>query len=382
MPLTRPIGYYVHHQGWGHWQRACLVARALSRPVTLIGTFGALREIPTDIETLDLPDDRMNADFSGQDDAGSRPDAFHYAPLNVDGIRQRMHMIAMWCATNDPALFIVDVSVEVALFVRLLSVPTAVMRLAGPRVDCAHLEAFRAADVVLAPFPRVFESRVMPAWVCEKTVYGGFLAHPVDSAERAEAQHQIVAVVLSRGGNSVDATLFEAAAAATPAYDWHIFGSVGGTGACPPNVHFRGWCHDIGPMLDQADLIIGGAGDGLLADVAVRAKRFICIPEDRAFEEQRDKAATLAAGGMALVLNEWPPSEEWPLILQRAAEIDPMKLHAHTDDCAVTRFAAAIETAAARHDPRMDGPKESATLRSPRSSADAEFRSGRFPQTS
>lgn len=368
--MTRPIGYYVHHQGHGHWQRAKLLARAMSRPVTLIGTFGDDREALPGIGILDLPDDRIDLGFDGDDMARDRPRAFHYAPLDIDGIRQRMAMIATWCATNNPTLFVVDVSVEVALFVRLLSVPTAVVRLAGPRIDDPHLEAFRAADVVLAPFPRIFESDLTPTWVRDKTVYGGLLAPAVHLRQKLGAPHTIV-VVLGRGGARIHHQHLQAAAAATPAYEWRVFGPVsglaGGSGPCNLSVH--GWCDGIGLELDEADIVIGGAGDGLLADVAIRAKRFICIPEERAFDEQRDKAKTLAAEDMALVLQAWPPFEDWPLVLKRAAEIDPMKLHAQADDTAVARFAAAIEAVAASRDTRTHAPAAPARPRSPPSSA-------------
>lgn len=349
--MNRPIGYYVHHQGHGHWQRACLIAMELSRPVTLMGTFGPDRIAPSSITTLDLPDDRIDPIFNGVDHQPGRPKAFHYAPLAVDGIRHRMSMIAAWCADNDPALFIVDVSVEVALFLRLLSVPTAVMRLAGPRVDCPHLEAFRSAAIVLAPFPCIFESKMMPGWVREKTVYSGFLANASARRQSSEAGRVIV-VVLGLGGEVLDKRLFIDAALAIPDFDWQVFGPTAPVAAGPSNLSIRGWCDDIGPLLDAAVFVIGGAGDGLLADVAVRAKRFICVPEDRAFDEQRDKARVLAARDMALVLEQWPAADEWPDILRRAATLDPMKLHAEADDNAISYFAAAIEALAASHESR------------------------------
>ncbi|WP_204327890.1 hypothetical protein, partial [Proteus mirabilis] len=80
--------------------------------------------------------------FGGVDGEAERPLALHYAPLNHPGLRARTARIAAWAARTNPALLVVDVSVEVALFARLLSLPTLVVRLAGRRDDPPHLEAF------------------------------------------------------------------------------------------------------------------------------------------------------------------------------------------------------------------------------------------------
>ena len=121
------IGYYVHHQGVGHWQRACAFARALRTPCTLLGTFDEvdLREAPC--PCVPLPDDRIGPEFGAIDGEATRPASLHYAPLDHPGVRARMGRIAEWVVAHDPALMIVDVSVEVALLARLLSVPTLVV---------------------------------------------------------------------------------------------------------------------------------------------------------------------------------------------------------------------------------------------------------------
>ena len=172
--MTRGIGWYVHHQGAGHCQRARAVAAALPRPCTLIGSLAGFDTGGLDV--LDLPDDRPLGEasgFDGRDGAADRPDALHYAPLNHPGVRARMAAIAAWAARTDPALIVVDVSVEVALLARLLSVPTIVVRLAGTRTDAPHLEAFRSAARLLAPFPEALEGAGVPA----SGVSGGLRVH-------------------------------------------------------------------------------------------------------------------------------------------------------------------------------------------------------------
>ena len=79
---------------------------------------------------LNLPDDRPLGgpeSFDGRDGADERPEALHYVPLNHPGVRARMAGIAAWAERTDPALIVVDVSVEIAILARLLSIPTVVV---------------------------------------------------------------------------------------------------------------------------------------------------------------------------------------------------------------------------------------------------------------
>jgi hypothetical protein len=348
--MIRPVGYYVHHQGAGHRHRARNVAAALGRPCTLIGTFGdAGGEDAGAGPVLDLPDDRREgvASFAVSEAERGKPEAFHYAPVGNSGVRRRMARLASWIVTADPVLMVVDVSVEMTLFARLMSIPAALVRLTGSRLDTPHLEAFRSAALLLAPFPAVFESPDTPVWVRDKTYYGGFLARPASGAP-APGRCRTVAVVFGRGGAMGDASGLDEAARATPDVAWHVYGPVSGHREGPPNLFIHGWRTDIGKALDDADTVVGAAGDGLLAEVAVRAKRFICLPEERPFHEQRDKGRTLAAHGMAVVLDTWPSASAWPDILRRADDLDPRTLHALTDPLAIEKFAAAIEALAAR----------------------------------
>src|SRR6201996_3466689 len=54
--LKRPIGYYVHHQGDGHRQRALALAEMNPQRITLLGT--GLKDRTKDVKSLELPDDR------------------------------------------------------------------------------------------------------------------------------------------------------------------------------------------------------------------------------------------------------------------------------------------------------------------------------------
>jgi predicted glycosyltransferase len=339
--VTRGIGWYVHHQGAGHLQRARAVAAALPRPCTILGTLAGFDT--AGLDCLDLPDDRplgVAAAFDGRDAEAERPEALHYAPLNHPGLRSRMARIAAWVERTEPALIVVDVSVEVALLARLLSVPTLVVRLAGTRNDQPHLEAFRSAAQLLAPFPAALDGAGVPDWVRAKTVYAGFLGAPAQAA--AETTGDIV-VVFGRGGAGGDRAALAAAARAVPDRAWHVLGPVSGSGQTPANLHLHGWVADVEARVARASLLVGGGGDGVVALAAAQGKRFICLPEERAYGEQTEKAAALARLGAAIVHPGWPPAAAWPVLLRSGLALDPAAIgRMHSPD-AVAECAKAVE---------------------------------------
>jgi hypothetical protein len=342
--VTRGIGWYVHHQGAGHLQRARAVAAHLPRPCTILGTVAGFDT--TGLAILDLPDDRPLGDaaFDGQDGAAERPEALHYAPLNHPGLRARMARIADWVARTDPALLVVDVSVEVALFARLLSVPTLVVRLAGTRTDQPHLEAFRSASRLLAPFPEALDGVGVPEWVRAKTIYAGFLTGP--TLANTEASRDIL-VVFGQGGAGGDIPALAAAARSVPDRAWHVLGPVSGSGAIPDNLHLHGWVPDVAAHVARAALLVGGGGDGVVALAAAQAKRFLCLPEARAYGEQTEKAAALARLGAAIVHEGWPEASAWPGLIQAGLALDPAVIGGLHSPTAVAECAAGIDALAA-----------------------------------
>ena len=339
----RPVGYYVHHQGIGHWQRATALARRLRRPCVLLGTIPADRRASAPCPVLDLPDDALQ-DPARHGDLAGVP-GLHYAPLGHDGLRRRMAAIAGWIAAQRPALLVVDVSVEVAMLARLCATPFLYVRLTGRREDPPHLAASGAAEALIAPFPAVLDTAGTPPWILRKTLHTGFLASAPGPGHAGGG----IVVVCGRGGAGGDAAALAAAARATPAHRWRVLGPVTGQGAdLPGNLTLLGWRDDAPAILAGADLVIGGAGDGLVAEVAALGKRFLCLPEPRPFDEQADKARRLEALGAAVVRPAWPEAGAWPTLLREAAALDPARIAALHDPAALDRAAAGIDAAAAR----------------------------------
>ena len=81
--------------------------------------------------------------------------------------------------------FVVDVSVEVTLFVRLLGIPVVLIAQPGLRDDAAHQLGFRAATRIVAPWPQALLQPAHLAEVAHKTFYTGGISRYEDRIHRA-----------------------------------------------------------------------------------------------------------------------------------------------------------------------------------------------------
>jgi len=310
--MNRPIGYYVHHHGDGHRQRAIAIGQSLDN-VMLMGS--GLTGRTGNLPCLDLPDDRLDDSFAGIDHV-ERPSSLHYAPLDHEGLRLRTAQITGWIANSRPRLMVVDVSAEVAMLARLASVPTVYVRLSGRRLDSAHLEAFRAATALLAPFHDALDDDETPGWVREKTFYAPGIVR--SASQNISVKDNIALIVLGRGGAISNGEHWAATARAAPAWQWRVIGPCTVPADLPPNLELRGWVDDADAQIAAARVVIGAAGDGVVSAVLSARRPFICLPEPRPFDEQASKANRLAAVGAAIVRHDWPHSQEWPGLIGRA----------------------------------------------------------------
>ena len=310
----RPIGYYVHHHGAGHRARAEAIAAAIDWPIVLLGTgLGAAG--------IDLADDRpVSGRFDGMDDTASRPAALHYAPVDHEGVRSRVARISRWIATERPALMVVDVSVEVAMLARLASVRTVYVRLNGDRSDAAHVDAFRGATALLAPFHHELEMPSTPAWIRDKTRN---LSGITAAAQHHPRQDDHILIVIGRGGPPGDGAAIAQAARACPDMYWRVIGPVTAPSDRPANLDLAGWVDDPAQEIARAALIVGAAGDGLVNAVLAADRPFLCIPEDRPFAEQLATARALHALGAAIMLETWPSPDQWPSLISQAKALPP-----------------------------------------------------------
>ncbi|RAV00341.1 hypothetical protein DQP58_01360 [Mycobacterium colombiense] len=286
-----------------------------------------------------------------RDDADPRPHgvtahgALHWAPHHDAGFSARMADIARWVSDARPEAVVVDISVEVAVFVRLLGVPVIVMALPGNRMDAPHQLVHRLADHIVAAWPRTFS---VPPWLRhwdEKTSYVGGISRfegrgnsddGSASSSRVAPLEEMRVVVLGGAGDTFGVALQDCAAAAS-VLSWTTLG--GGSGS---------WRDDPWPELQRADVVVTHAGQSCIADVAAAQRPAVVIPQPRPFDEQRATAEMLKGHRLAVVTGELPDATGWPALLTQATATDPQRWRRWEVDGAARRAADAIESAARR----------------------------------
>lgn len=323
------IGYYAHHHGSGHVTRATSIAAVLNEPLVVLSS--RQRPAGSDVEWISLPLDVAGPDSdapSGDHTAGG---TVHWAPVGVAGLTDRMIVIANWIASERPRLFVVDVSVEVSLFVRLLGVDVVVMAMPGERTDDPHHLAYRAATKVIAPWSQTFYD---PSWLhpySSKTTYVGAMSRFDGRPNEPRCTEPTVVVLGGAGGSALTSEDVADAAEANPRYRWMSAG-----------IDERSWVDDVWPLLCSATVVVTHAGQNAIADCASATASAVVVPQDRPFGEQQATARALAAADAAIVVDRWPQPTEWATLLPRAEALDPAAWQRLRPSRAARRAAAAL----------------------------------------
>ncbi|MBE7160432.1 MAG: hypothetical protein INR72_04225 [Williamsia herbipolensis] len=287
------IGWYVHHHGMGHAHRADSIARELDEPVTVLSS----RPRPAGHAAavwFRLPMDVAPGSDTADPSAGG---VVHWAPRDTPGLTARMAAIADWVARTGPSVVVVDVSVEVALFVRLMGVPVVVMAMPGDRDDRPHTLAYDAADAIIAPWSRTVYD---PSWLSARaatTTWVGSISR-FDGRVRPDQgprSRPTVAVLGGAGGGAVTVGDVARWQDADPRFDYRAVGAVGGP-----------WTADVWPVLTSSAVVVTHAGQNAVADVAAAARPAVIVPQSRPFAEQSRTAAALSGHRVAAVRDEWP----------------------------------------------------------------------------
>jgi predicted glycosyltransferase len=316
------IAFYVHHQGSGHLHRSEAIASHMEGPVTIFSSrVDDCCKNGVNYRSLPL-------DF----DEGVVAEAFghlHYAPLRCAGLRVRAAMLARWFETQWPCVLVVDVSVEVAAFARLCGVPVIYVRQRGERTDSAHEYAYATASRLLAPYPESWEAPEVATWWKQKTDYSGLISRygnkPNLRKPLPDQVRKTVTVLVGFGGTHFSGSTLLSAAEACPDWQWTVVGPIEppSTASGANNLAFIGCVEDASDLLSRSDVVVGSAGDGVVSELAHLRSRFVCIPEERPFDEQRATATLLASTGQAVVCDSIPMAGDWNSILHRALKLTP-----------------------------------------------------------
>ena len=326
------VGFYVHHEGMGHMARTMAIAAELETPVTILSSLDleALAGVSTsNVDMVQLPPDVGERTCSREPNANG---ALHWAPLDPDVLGPRARTLVDWLTSADVAALVCDVSVEAAVLARLCGVAPIVVREHGRRTDDAHTLAHRIATGILAPFPHELESSDTPRWLRERSFHAGFISAPRDQLSRADARTMLdldarpmLLVVLGAGSHSFDAGSLRQIAGELEG--WQIvFAGAGAPELRDGAVRCDGWVPDVRAYLAATDVVVGTAGSNLVAEVAAAGRPFICVPQDRPFDEQRQRSHRLQELHLAIVRESWPGAGQWAPVVAEALSLGGDKL--------------------------------------------------------
>ncbi len=359
MSMTGPIGYFVHHQGRGHAERAAAIANALApdRAVTLFcartDIFPALadgvevREIPSLFEAAHPVAPGLAA--------LETPETLHCAPVGWSQITTATAELTGWFAAESPALFVTDVSAELGQLARIASVPHLAVLQHGMRDDPGHVAAYRGAAGLLAPYAKGLDQPNVPGWKAAKTIHApgvgidtNVLRDRKDARERLGlAQSQDCVVVLGGGGGrGIPSAPLTLGARSEPDTLWVTLGKMESEWheTPPANLAHMGWVDNVGDWISAADRIVSTAGNTTVHLVAAAGKPWVVVPEWRYFAEQVCKAEALDRAGAAAHARLWPASaQEWQGYWRAASMIDPECQRALVDPDAAQVAAREIE---------------------------------------
>lgn len=289
------IGLYAHHHGSGHILRCREIARHL--PDAAILSTHPSADVP-------LIDD-SGAPSSDPLTAGG---TLHYAPTTHTGYRARMQQIASWVEANNPSVFYVDCSVEVAVFVRLLGVPVVTVAMPGDRDDAAHQLGYAQASAILAAWPSWVELPAhLEAHADRVHAVGGISR--LEPGPARDREERSVLVMAGTGGSTWDRATWDAVERACPNWNFTILDA-------------DNRVEDPTELLQTAGVVVVAAGQNSVADVAACNAPAIVLPQPRPFDEQEATAAVLRGAGLAVVPESFPDPDMWPAMLHQAAGME------------------------------------------------------------
>ena len=334
--MPRPISFFVHHQGRGHANRTKAIVSSMDdRPVHVLTADPSLFEgFERPLHMHPLPEMIGASQASEALEAYPTPSVMHCVPMGADAMRRHMGLISQHLLNDDPGLFVIDVSAEIALLARIHSVPAVQIRMHGNRSDIAHLGAYEACAGMLAPFSEVIEQDDYPDWARAMTHYAGGLCTttaPVPTREDARTRldlpkdREVIVVLTGGGGSGTPWAPLTVGARAAPDAEWFALGPVHREGHETefPNLRHLGWVNGVTDWLAAADIVIASAGDNTVHEIARVGRPFLCVPEWRYFDEQWRKAEMLDRVGAAVMLPAWPGDlEGWRVALDRARGLD------------------------------------------------------------
>lgn len=323
MPFT--IAFYVHHHGSGHLMRTMQIVDALKgHQVILMGSgLKKITHLPPHVTLVHLPLDVAEENEKVISDSPP-PTGLHYAPLGIQGSRNRVAIMTEVFRSHYPLILVVDVSAEVALLARLAGIPTILIRQHGQRNDLAHQLAYDSAELLIAPFAKSMYIGEEDHFF-KKTFFAGGFSKFDQTTNNQETDPKMICILIGKGGTSINLELILHIAKSCPSYHFNVMGLNDGESQALNNLQLHGEVKNPAPLIGQAILVMGNTGHNTVMEMASLNKRFIGIPEDRPFDEQLEKAKSIEGRpGISIIHPQQLYHTNWADVLEKtnSEEVD------------------------------------------------------------
>ena len=327
------IGYYAHHRGAGHLNRAMSIARELHDDVTILSS--SPRPDNWTGGWVDLPLDHSAHDHDPAADATAHG-ALHWAPLGSNGLLARTGVITDWLRRYTPSAVVVDVSVEIALLVRLHGIPVVYVAQPGDRSDSAHSLGYRASSAIIAVWPPAVDALTVADDIAPRIEAVGAISRipTVAPLPREPDQIAVLAGLGTHGVSALDAAVAEARRA-MPDARWVILSGADSA--------------TVAHTLRTSALVFAHCGENALAEIAASRVPAIIVPEARPHDEQYAMGRALAASDMPVAVVEardgggfGPNPPDWAQLARETAALDGEAWSVWCDGDAARRAAAIV----------------------------------------
>ncbi len=320
------ILYFINCNGSGHWQKAQAILQHINQTVYVVAEYKP--------EYISLPNQHCFIPITplrNLDDCEFSNDAIHIKKFNNRTYLPRVTKIIDLINQYNIHYAVLDVSVDLAMLCRLVDVPYLYFAMHGNRTDNAHLQAYSAADKLLATYPKEIEQTKIEKWIIRKTHYVNGIVKTFDTKIiNFDTDKSIILFVKPKGNSDLNAKYLLEIAKHNPQYYWVGIGfetqEEGG------NYTIKGFVNNSLSYMYSADYVVSVAGNNSVLETAYLNKPLITKAEPRYFDEHHCKVEALKRENFAVILDEWPKSNfDWQTIIQKTKDLSPWNNIAQKD---------------------------------------------------
>ena len=326
--MSIPFLFYVNADGSGHIRRTKQIIRALDAPVHVFiderkqDSFDDLAQVT--VHPLAVPDIL---------------ELYRNLVLEKHSLNEQLTYLKTTpqyrlFTSLDPKLVYIDVCMEFALFCRLLHQPYVYTLMHGDRLgEAAQKNAFSGALALLAPYPEIIADSNDPGWLRAKTTFTGSISpraefKPVLAAKKSKHILCLAGEGFSHNYRSeLTPQLVARIAPDFPDYTFKVAAKSSLSSYRRGNYEYLGFVSNLEPYLEEAEIVVGTTGYGLVAEAAQFGAKFLTIPAKTPNDEQLRKAEILQAKNLARIISTPASVESWREAL--AATVNLQTLHAY-----------------------------------------------------